>query len=402
MLPDLPPEIWLEIMRMSTEILQSDLLSTEVLATEFANRSYKKRYKALRDSLVIKRFLVRVCKQWNALATPLLYESIFIGRGRVLRSLCTTLQTQPVGQWTKRLDVAMRDYSTGLNARKSKTAVDFEHIATIIRSLPNIQTLNFCLDIESILFPMPGSIIQVISETCGPRLKVLQFYGEGYQPHYLDIPGLLAHTPNLVVFRSTSYLDLEPSWDSASESTEIHLPYLSSLYISTEHCGLIQNFPTLDAPSLRHIVTVGKFSNYTPPSPALLTHIQFVEDLTIMDLHEFVDMVRENCPEIKRIDTYLWHWGTAAGFPHYLTLPPPLQILGLSFRDRGATKGGYAHFLSAISTLVFGNDFRSVRLLEKRNLDDLGFSHPVILKELVEVLNVIGVGLEDGEGHAVD
>ena len=186
-LPILPPELWREILREATD--SSQLFDTDNLFFEFSGPCMRRDLECLKKSLVpaqsshslnfssrstqiTKRYVVRVCKQWNALATPFLYESLPISGNKSLSILSSTLlasrrhvlqafgngeeNEKPLGWWTRRLDIYCSDY-WDLFASDAE-----EYICSAIRCLPNLTTLNV---LEKTL-DLPPSIQLALQDNC--------------------------------------------------------------------------------------------------------------------------------------------------------------------------------------------------------------------------------------------
>ncbi|KAH7921160.1 hypothetical protein BV22DRAFT_1122340 [Leucogyrophana mollusca] len=105
--PNLPPEIWLHIFQFATYV--PDILAPEIY-DHFSTIGWlfnRDHHRAIRDSLMTKRYLVRVCKMWYILASPYLYSTLI----NPARGTHPFSGEWPLGSWTERLDIAMRDQS---------------------------------------------------------------------------------------------------------------------------------------------------------------------------------------------------------------------------------------------------------------------------------------------------
>ncbi|KAF6744144.1 hypothetical protein DFP72DRAFT_1078989 [Ephemerocybe angulata] len=126
-LPEIPPEIWIEILRQATDV--PDSLEHPQL-------------------LITKRYIVRVCREWYAIGMPFLYEHVSITRPRHVHQLSETLSktmtrgevNEPLafGCFVKRLDLTA--------AALDSVVWSDEGCGTSLRQVldltPNLVTLN--------------------------------------------------------------------------------------------------------------------------------------------------------------------------------------------------------------------------------------------------------------------
>ncbi|KAI6107312.1 hypothetical protein EV401DRAFT_1830372, partial [Pisolithus croceorrhizus] len=146
-LPSLPPEIWDHIFDLATCVpytLVPEIYEKSSIMGRVCNRQY---HPELRAALVTKRSIVLVCMKWWYMAIRHLYCAIYIGRVRCLSSLSDTLrkyvtgegtmtEAEPLGRWTRRLDVAIR----GLRGLPSEAE---HYLAKIINNLHNLESVSF-------------------------------------------------------------------------------------------------------------------------------------------------------------------------------------------------------------------------------------------------------------------
>ncbi|PPR04205.1 hypothetical protein CVT24_010753 [Panaeolus cyanescens] len=152
----LPNEIWAEIIRWAT------------------SSKDKMMQKNLRASLVTKRYLVGVCRQWYNLALPYFYEYILLGRTKALNPLLSALRAsatqfdQPPGWWTRRLDVHLRD---GIpNAEQA-----LHHLSEIMKELPNLEIWTLSLPGGDNVRSLPTELFEK-ANCCGHSLRTVIFY----------------------------------------------------------------------------------------------------------------------------------------------------------------------------------------------------------------------------------
>ncbi len=115
-----PPEVWLRIHRWATFVPNAFDKDVPDPFSYPAPLSQDEIQDQMRRSLKTKRSLVLVCKLWNELSTRFLYEAVYIGLTKTLRTLDTLLAKDlddeetsrtksAMKLWTKRLDFAIRD-----------------------------------------------------------------------------------------------------------------------------------------------------------------------------------------------------------------------------------------------------------------------------------------------------
>ncbi|KIJ12546.1 hypothetical protein PAXINDRAFT_171091 [Paxillus involutus ATCC 200175] len=198
--PALPPEIWDCVFDHATHVpgtLVPEIYGQSSLIGPLYTQKYQP---ALREALVTKRCLVRVCKQWWYLATPHLYRSIYIGRARCLLSLCSTLMqsaagkgtlvgTRPLGDCTERLDVAIRDHAVDRSA-------EFDSLAGVITCLPNLAIISFAIASSYAGYEMPDSILDAL-QCSASSLRVVDWSNIRLKPSAKRLSELLAACPQL-------------------------------------------------------------------------------------------------------------------------------------------------------------------------------------------------------------
>ncbi|KDQ58752.1 hypothetical protein JAAARDRAFT_193277 [Jaapia argillacea MUCL 33604] len=149
----LPPEIWLSIFDHATTVPQALDTHPQDPFDLPPPSSGKQVQKKVYDSLVTKRYLVRVCKDWYELASRFLYREILIGRGRTLLSLRSTLLdsrrraeespaqaegtkfTPSLGRYTLRFELATRTHT---NLKDTTPSSELETLIAIFYCLPNL------------------------------------------------------------------------------------------------------------------------------------------------------------------------------------------------------------------------------------------------------------------------
>ncbi|KDQ58755.1 hypothetical protein JAAARDRAFT_34612 [Jaapia argillacea MUCL 33604] len=210
----LPPEIWLSIFEHATTSPQALDAHPQDPFDLPPLLSGKQVQKKIYDSLVTKRYLVRVCKDWYQLASGFLYREILIGRGRTLLSLRSTLleshrraeqsATQAegtkfapsLGLYTLRFGLATRTHTT---LKDMTPTTELETLIDIFYCLPNLQILIMATGGGP--YPhIPLGVLSSLGSHCGQSLRVIRWYRHPY-PTAPQWAQLLRATPNLRILR---------------------------------------------------------------------------------------------------------------------------------------------------------------------------------------------------------
>lgn len=204
--PSLPPEIWICIFDHATLVpgtLVPDIYDHASLIGPIYNSACKI---SLRAALVTKRALVRVCKEWWHLAIPYLYRSIYIGRERCLPSLSSALarsaagsgtgtpvSTRPLGEYTERLDVAIRDPTMNADS-------DSALLAAIITHMPHLAVVSFTIRTSYIRADLPDNILDALHRSA-PSLRVFDWSSKQAGPSASRMMDLLSKCTQLRVLK---------------------------------------------------------------------------------------------------------------------------------------------------------------------------------------------------------
>ncbi|TFK62381.1 hypothetical protein BDN72DRAFT_903272 [Pluteus cervinus] len=431
LLPHLPAEIWILILRSATEV--KGLVSEELIASDFVSASYQGRNRHLKRVLNTKTAVVRVCKQWHIWAIPFLYESIIVDRGKDLRSLRTTLRTvpsvvgreytsqpvlsfnRPFGQWTKRFDVLLND-NTSYGSHQ-----DAKHVSDIIRCFPRLQSLTFNMCLGPFI-SKATPIIEAIASTCGSSLRILNWFPNEYnhQIDLLDLTGLLLRTPNLRALNCPTYTSpgtpMKPRWyDLPDPLSPIILNHLTSISFTPEYLGENPLFPVyLTSSKLNHVILSGRgdpssLGDFLGIYGSSLTHIQYSQKLGPSfddhDLSLIMITLKSCCPKLTRLDLRLNAWVT---LEEDLNLPGTLETLGLctrlELRNPVYKERDCLHLLWALDTMrMVGGEVRLnvVRIVDELNVVDLKGCRKVF-EGVVKKVEEMGARFEDHEGGLLE
>ncbi|TFK58551.1 hypothetical protein BDN72DRAFT_68014 [Pluteus cervinus] len=434
-MPDLPAEIWIAILREATLI--PGFLALDILEVEFSgpppmyltSRSQPEHIKT-------RAAIVLVCKQWRLWTAPFLYEYVVIRSGRSLCSLLEALRRsprafnlddiafsssqqdlsfhRPFGNLVKRLDLALYEYSRNGAQTTRGSHEDWEVITQIVGYLPNLRSLNFYPDTQNnLIVDMPTSLAQILAQTCGDSLQILNTFNDIYRFQLPDLYGLLLHTPNLRVLRCRAhdlltYLGFpppscRPTWITKvpipDPLTKIVLPHLVSIYVRSrvEFTGRISSLPVLSTPHIRHAVIHSSGPAPGFPDPFLLTgvfsltYIQFHQNHLPFNYHILMDQLQEDCPNLRGLDLHVVCWNALTvgiDFPH------SIEELGLASQpDYADEDEPCSTLLSTLRSIRF-NNVKVVKILRQADEDDLRRSPDQVYHGIFKLLEGQGVRLE--------
>ncbi|KAF8626210.1 hypothetical protein AX15_004900 [Amanita polypyramis BW_CC] len=377
-----PPEICLAIFEFATWV--HNVHGPDPLDMNFQLFITKDHQRTLRRSLRTKLALVHVCRAWKALASSLLYENIIIGRGGYLPAICSVLEasrrqslqqdpdeTCPLGHWTKRLDIALRDSSRPADE-------ELALLADIVYCLPNLEIVTFSL--SSIQYAQddfsPCFILRALASTCAPSLKYIHWFRDTLVPDGQDLCALLRKTPNLRSFRTPLV-----SVRNCEESDE-KLVHTSIMTVHAERSIADDlDYPVppqvMDLPSLRQLSFVvplfstdARWAKFLETHGPRLQHIQVLIYSASSHLQPDLAHVATSCSNLIRLDFVFSQW---LHMPFPVTLPPTVQHLGI-FCAQGQISN-YNAFFSHLDNLEYSVDFKCIQFLGKRNVMDIFRKH---------------------------
>ncbi|KAI6009510.1 hypothetical protein F5J12DRAFT_891610 [Pisolithus orientalis] len=400
-IPDLPPELWDHIFDFATYVPYT--LVPEIFEkSTFIGPCYNQQYHPkLRAALVTKRYLVRVCRRWWHIAIRHLYRAIYIGRARCLSSLCATLQkyaigkgtvagAEPLGRWTQRLDVVIRDHLT-----RADTEADY-YLADIIKCLPNIAIVSFAMTfIPGNVLPTPLFGIVDALRYSASSIRILDWTTPA-KPAVSELVELLKSLPRLHTFHCP-YL----SWGNEKFPTSI----LSS--VNTLALTFGPPLAEIDAEntsiSLRKIILdtrwdVGLWEEFMDIYGTFLTSIHFDCNNFTRNLTDYLDMVNRQCPNLLQMTICVEEFSSISFVDSPL---PSVGYLGLMSQKFQETRSGYRKLFSSLAILnAVVPTLRVVQLLDCHNVQCLLTRHSrVVTRALEHELAGSNFRIVDHEGN---
>ncbi|KDQ60207.1 hypothetical protein JAAARDRAFT_32581 [Jaapia argillacea MUCL 33604] len=397
----LPPEIWLSIFHLATTVPQA-------LDTDFRDpfelpspSSSKQVGRSVYDSLVTKRYLVRVCKDWYQLASRFLYREVVIGRGRTLVSLRSTLlesqrraeealaggdEVRSLGWYTLRFELATR---TCTSLEDMSPLSELLELIDIFRCLPNLQIL-IVIPAERYYPPWPVSVLSSLGSHCGQSLRVIRWCRHPC-PSASEWTRLLRTTPNLRVLRFPTYHD---HIQIGGLKLGTALPQLASIERSSRTQHFLQTTSTDRIfPSLQHL----SISASRPPMFLLTPYGSQLTCVTITALRDdrALHRITDSCPNLHKMVICLQ---VPDRLPGHL---PNITHLGLRFDMMNVSKHTAEGVFLGLTTMDAPN-LEVLRFLDRVLLDRVRERQPKVFNWAVELLSECRYRIEDCNGVAID
>ncbi|KAI0267842.1 hypothetical protein BC834DRAFT_61193 [Gloeopeniophorella convolvens] len=399
----IPTELLLDIFELATDIPgflnddHSDPFERPGVRTPFLDNSDE--VDAIRSAVSIKRALVRVCRRWHAVATPLLYRALFVGHTSTLSLLAKTLSESAVldgaaalGTHTRRLDLAWSNESRDDAVLMAMSHDVAEPLREIISCLPGLKIAS--VSVRGSWTLVPVDILHALGSTCGPSLRRLDWPDKGLSPVFAGIGSLLRHTPNLRVNLGTNI--------SLSDDYVSGLPNLSfGEFLFRNRDGI---YPLPLFPHMRQAI----FHAYPPWDDATTVHVhrllKSAPNLTTVHLEAsecgleqaFSVLHGSGIPRIV-LCAHKWSDLLIDSPP----VPPSLTHLGLAVRSPGMSERVCAEVFQWLSKVADGSQsLRSVRILNPRCNAAL-LEHAAPFKEDVILMEKRGIRVEDSWGQTI-
>lgn len=343
--------------------------------------------------------MIRVCKNWYSSAIRFLYEAVFLGRGKSLASLCEGLKRShrpliesvtgelPLGWWTKRLDVAMRDSTNDSKA-------DMVLVGSIVAMLPNLSILTFDVHGHGYFSSnggvgtLPNSILQ---STPPENLNVVYWYSPNVTPTAEDWLEFLSSRPHLRSISDLAWGDYLPR-----ANADPNLPSLTSLHLSRS--SSVGYFSHLELPHLQHFTYR---ANYDPAQnlvPFFQNHganlMSFTADCRASEW-DMLPLISETCPNLISLELAMDDWSS---LPDNRSALPPIRTMKLACRRPQHGRRLYRRLFDfIIDAMTVCPTLKTIRFSNERSICNLN-KHLRVLQGQLEILSEAGVTLENAEG----
>lgn len=302
----LPPELWLEVLRWTTCTCCDWLYTTKYQPFETTGG-----YEMLNQSLRMKAVVVRVCRQWRALAVDMLYEDLRIRHGE--RTLAGVLEScKDRGRWVRRAELPYTSTVT----------------TTADRPLPCIAILQRCPELEVLVRPAPEPfdslrfdfLAEGLSLTSLKRLEWWNISEAARSGGINSLDHVLSCTPNLqylLVGGNLQIGQLQPS-RSLDSLTTLRLRWMNYLFI--------RQICRWSLPALAHIIVDNSHSSSAleilwETFGSQIQIVEFGKHLRFY-IEDHLTSVLRDCPMLQELNYYI-----------HFTAPPRPPIVHPSLRS---------------------------------------------------------------------
>jgi hypothetical protein len=396
-LPELPPEIWLIIFDHATYVPGTFIPEIYEYSGTLGHCFNRYHHPLIRRALVTKRSLVRVCRQWWLLAIPFLYKSIFIGRGRCLSSLAITLAlsvggkgvlpgTRPLGSYTKRLDIAMRDNSL------ANSDEDLDLLAEVIRHLQNLAVVSVDVPTSWYTSPeMPDTVMDALA-CAGSSLKIIDWAAPCLLPSYRSLQNLIT-TTQLHILQCP--FQLHSPTDPMDNCV---LSSCTTLAITSDHMHQISS---TQLPALRELIYPPRMLG-PPLNQFLERHGKKLTSVhlswsTSTGFRDQINLLATHCPNLRRLTITLDFWILLDTRIIELV---PIEFLYLCCWTNQSSTNTYKNTFATLARLKdVMPTLRIIRFTHYLNVNELLRNHRKALLPALELLSGSNVRLEDHEGR---
>ncbi|KAF8272333.1 hypothetical protein EI94DRAFT_1718423 [Lactarius quietus] len=311
--------------------------------------------------------LALVCKQWNTICTPILYQCLVVDDSTAMNALLNTLESsgttpntlgrlQPLGFLTRHLIIALSDrpaHSRDAESLENRILRRFGDLGKLASFLPRLQILSISIRIPAILgLPLPyygRDFAASVTRTSAQSLRKLFLH---QNPVVLfsrrELRTLLESTTSLVAIIGVGHV-----------GCPVTLPYLPKLkYLAigseavhcdgTEHNG--DSTPPLDHAHFGPIRSSTSLMHFLSAWGPKLTSISLdlrtpVEPTSPpKNLFNFPQKIGSLCPNISHLEIFLTSWH---GFPQCDWLPS-IEYLSIHLDFSGATVTNICETLAGI------------------------------------------------------
>ncbi|KAF7440179.1 hypothetical protein PC9H_000523 [Pleurotus ostreatus] len=427
--PELPTELWIRILRCATSL-------PEDFDLELVRGAFQVKYpsKSYREVLVTARKIVRVSKLWNDLATPFLYETLFIAKARQLVKLRASLHkslgdTMPVDRYRV---TGSQESTAGITpTRRQPLGFWVRRLVVTLQPpyTPNVDVTSEILDLISclsgglvalhLLVPLPDHPSRFVSPAF---LHVLRtFHGKALR--YLN---LTTNQPDREVSLESWYDFLEKMNSLSALRCDVRCDHTRpDIFYKPHHLSVISipmaEFMDPESPStsvvngIQELITTPRVPRVqlAPPDPSrrLNLHVpQFGNNLTTLtfDMHRFETQSGVSL-DLSSLFPNLIHLRLSCRSWYGLYISPPLAVppsvihLRLSSLHYTSTNHYQYFYLGQILETIYfeGSSLKVVQLGGRPLFKDLAQRHPLLLHRMARKVRERGLELHDPDDNLV-
>jgi hypothetical protein len=313
--------------------------------------------------------------------------SLYEGLERSHRQLVDSATGElPLGWWTKRLDVAMRDSTNDSNS-------DMALVGSIVAMLPNLSILTFDIHGHGYspayggLGILPSSILQ---STSPENLNVVYWYSSNVMPTAEDWLEFLSSRPHLRSISDFAWGEYLPVTDAVP-----NFPSLTSLHLS--HSWSVEYFSRLELPHLQHLTCRANYNFMQNLAPFLQNHGANLMSLST-DCHasawNMLPLISETCPNLISLELVTDDWSS---LPDNRSALPPIRTMKLACRH---PQHGHLYrrlFDFIVEAITVCPTLKTIQFSDERSIGNLN-EYLRVLQGQLKILSDAGVTLENAEG----
>ena len=341
-------------------------------------------------------------KTWYALVLPFLYEHIILGRSKALQPLLDGMNrsaetidgepSRPIGKWTQRLDVSMRDRPN------SDSQVEMDALASILAHFSNLRILTFSITGHGYEQRLPPNVL--LSLKCRNSLKIVHWYTP-YLPSMSALSAFLEEHPHLESTNTNKIINPSISRIRLNSLKIIHVPGIA--FNTGESHAPMSDIWTLDLPAIRYatfglsfigynaLLSTSFFSNIGPQ----LQVIQIYPPSS--DHKEIYQGILTKCHALQQVHLVFETWETLCELTP--TFAPTVHTLAFRIlRDQLSEKKVYSLFNNYFCDLKSQNpNLQTVQLYSEMNVRVLQ-KHPNAWDYGLWYMKKLGLSLLDNKG----
>lgn len=362
---------------------------------------------------VTKRNMARVNKAWYALASPFLYEHIILGRNRALHPLLDGMNrsskatdrefNRPIGWWTQRLDVSMRDNPS------RNPQVEMNALAGILTHLPNLRILTFSITGHRYRQTLPSNVLH--SLICRDTLKIVHWYTPNF-PSFSSFSAFLKEHPHLESVNMNEIMNSSIPRIRFDSLNTVHVH--GTGFIAGETPALTSHIWALDLPAVRYATYDVEFSGndelmvrsfFAAVGPQLqviqLNQLSRTETMEAeLNLEVTYDEILQNCHALQQVNLLFHSWGMLCELVP--VFPKTVRTLVIHvLRAQLRRSNVWLLFNIYLRDLKEKNpDLKSIQLYSEMNIRVLQ-KHPSTLELGLRYVETIGLSILDNNGNII-
>ena len=390
-LPPLPMEVWLLIFQLATEVPFAFLPKVESPFDLPPRPTHKQMTAELSRSLLTKRYVALVCKAWNEVATPLLYNAVLLRSVRGVRAawdtFCDSEETTRFGHYVKRIDLSMRDSRT--HHTLTPQLIERDQIAGILRQLPNLSIFTMHTRVRG---GDSNCIADALADTSTSTLQTIEWAGRHTFDH-MCLSGaswtrLVSSCPNLKSLDGPGCRIF---------STELH-PAARLSHLSVTHYDRGAETISPDPPSPLHIC-------YNSPDWDVIHPITRAHCLQAISLDVYfrgqdtLQPLLAQCPRLSQLILRCSAW---YDLPSGLTLDSSITHLGLFIEQKQPKLPSLVEGLGAFLSGWNIPGVKVLRLMSRHSLLEGENLEKKKIRGALQKIRKVGLVLKNWEGKPLN